>query len=527
MRAPARLPASWALPPSFWKPSMEATQRFDVVIIGSGLGGSAAARSLANRGLSILVLERGDFVKQERENWEVQEVVVKRRYDAGETWFDAEGKPFNPRAYYNVGGATKFFGGATLRFRESDFDARPLGEGSSVAWPFGYAELAPWYDKAEALLEVHGALGEDPSEPPRGEYPFPPLEHEGRIEELAAAFRAQGLHPIHLPVAIDQGGRGRCVKGSPCDGFPCKVRAKGDAENRLLRPLLLKKPALVTLMTRSRALRLETDASGRRVVAVEVEREGEKLRVEGGHFILAAGAVNSAVLLLASGTERHPEGLANSSGLVGRNFMCHNNTVVLALSPFRKNPTSFQKTLAIHDFYALGAIQLRGKVKPEMLRAKRSACLRLFAKPIAERSVDFWVMSEDRADPDNRVLLDRQGRITLVHRPTNREAHEALLRRLAAALRAAGLPLVLLDRRGIDALQHQCGTLRFGTDPRTSVLDPWCKAHDLDNLHVIDASFMPSSAAVNPSLTILAQALRASEHLAEELVGVALPGYPG
>jgi choline dehydrogenase-like flavoprotein len=520
---------------------MEGAHRFDVVIIGSGLGGSAAARTLADRGFSILILERGDFVRQERENWEVEEVVVKRRYDAGETWFDAEGRPFNPRAYYNVGGATKFFGGATLRLRETDFEARALGDGGTVAWPFGYAELAPWYERAEALLEVHGRLGEDPTEPPRGEYPRPPLEHEARIAELAESLRAQGLHPIHLPVAIDQGGRGRCVKGSPCDGFPCKVRAKGDAENRLLRPLLLKKPSPVTLWTLSRATRLVTVAGGRRVVAVEVERGGEQggelVRVEAEHFILAAGAVNSALLLLASGTEGRPEGLANSSGIVGRNFMCHNNTVVLALSPLRKNPTSFQKTLAIHDFYtavpgvrpALGAIQLRGKVQPEMLRAKPRALLRLFAREIAERSVDFWVMSEDRADPDNRVLLDREGRVRLLHRPTNRTAHESLLRELRTSLRAAGFPIVILDRRGIDALQHQCGTLRFGTDPRTSVLDPWCRAHDLDNLHVIDASFLPSSGAVNPSLTILAQALRASEHLAEELAGsaAAAPGAGG
>jgi choline dehydrogenase-like flavoprotein len=506
---------------------MDSPQRFDIVIIGSGLGGSAAARTLADRGLSILVLERGDFIKQENENWEPEAVVVQRRYNADETWYDAEGRPFNPRAFYNVGGATKFFGGATLRLRESDFEARPLREGSTVAWPFGYAELAPWYERAEALLGVHGAQGEDPSEPPRPSYPFAPLEHEARIAELACSFRAQGLHPIHLPVAIDQGGKGRCVKGSPCDGFPCKVRAKGDAENRLLRPLLLRKPSPLTLWTQSRALRLETDSSGRRVVALEVDRDGKRLRVEGGHFILAAGAVNSAALLLASRDSRHPEGLANSSGLVGRNFMCHNNTVVMALSPFRMNPTSFQKTLAIHDFYtavpglrpALGAIQLRGKVRPEMLRAKRRLLLRLFSRAIADRSLDFWVMTEDLADPDNRVLLDGKGRIQLRLRQKNREAHEALLRRLRSALRRAGLPIVLMDRRGIETLQHQCGTLRFGLDPLASVLDPWCKAHDLDNLHVIDASFMPSSGAVNPSLTILAQALRASEHLAKELLG--------
>jgi choline dehydrogenase-like flavoprotein len=491
------------------------------------LGGSAALATLAGTGLSILLLERGDYVRQERENWEVEEVVVRRRYDAGETWYDGEGRPFNPRAYYNVGGATKFFGGSALRLREGDFAARPLGGGWTRAWPFGYAELAPWYDRAEALLEVHGAAGEDPGEPPRPPYPFPPLVHEERIEELAAAFRAQGLHPLHLPVAIDQGPKGRCVKGSPCDGFPCKMRAKGDAENRLLRPLLLKKPPNVELMTRSRALRLETDASGRRVTAVLVEREGGTMRAEAGRFILAAGTVNSAAILLASAGSRHPEGLANSSGELGRNLMCHTNTVVLALSPFRRNPTSFQKTLAIHDFYggppdggpALGSIQLRGKVLPEMLRSKRDPALRLFSRAIAARSVDFWVMSEDLALPGNRVTLDGEGKIHLSLQPTNLAAHQALLRRLRSALRRAGLPIVIFDRRGIDTIQHQCGTLRFGEDPRSSVLDPWCKAHDLENLHVIDASFMPSSGAVNPSLTVLAQALRASERLREEITG--------
>ncbi|MEI6387656.1 MAG: GMC family oxidoreductase [Spirochaetota bacterium] len=504
---------------------MAGGQRFDVVIIGSGLGGSAALHVLADSGLSILVLERGGYVRQERENWEIGEVVLRRRYNAADTWIDGEGKPFNPRAYYNVGGATKFYGGSALRFREDDFKARQLAGGSTVAWPFGYGELAPWYDRAEALLEVHGLAGEDPSEPTRPAFPFPPLEHEDRIAELAEAFHAQGLHPVHLPIAVDQGPRGRCIKGSPCDGFPCKVRAKGDAENRLLRPLLLKKPANIELWTEARAQRLVTDASGRRVIAVLVERHGESLRVEGGHFILSAGAVNSAALLLASSGPGHEGGLANSSGLVGRNFMCHNNTVVLALSPLRTNPTKFQKTLAIHDFYgdasagkaALGAIQMRGKIRPEMLRGKQSPLLRLFASAIAERSIDFWVMSEDLADPENRVTLDGEGRIHLSLKPTNRPSHEALLKRLQKALHRAGLPIVIFDRRGIDAIQHQCGTLRFGNDPARSVLDQWCKAHDLDNLYAIDAGFMPSSAAVNPSLTLLAQALRAAERLKGEL----------
>lgn len=502
--------------------------KYDIVIIGSGLGGSAAAKVLAGTGLSILILERGDYIRQERENWEIGEVVVKRRYDSGDTWYDRNGSPFNPRAYYNVGGATKFYGGSALRFREGDFAARSLGGGRTIAWPFGYTELAPWYDRAETLLEVHGAVGEDPTEPVRSPFPFSPLEHEKRIAELAQSLAAQGLHPFHLPIAVDQGLKGRCVKGSPCDGFPCKVRAKGDAENRILRPLLLKKPKNVELRTTCRALRFETTKSGEKIVAVIVEGSNGLERITGKQFILSAGAVNSAAILLASASPVHPDGLANSSGHVGRNFMCHNNTVVLALSPFMKNPTSFQKTLALHDFYggidgggpALGAVQLRGKVRPEMLRRKKNPLLRAFSDVIAERSIDFWVMTEDLADPENRVKLEEDGTIRLELRPTNRDAHEALLRNLRSALHRAGLPVVIFDRRGIDTIQHQCGTLRFGEDPKNSVLDPWCKAHDLENLHAIDAGFMPSSAAVNPSLTVLAQALRAAEHLKANLMSL-------
>ncbi|HET6450696.1 MAG TPA: GMC family oxidoreductase [Spirochaetia bacterium] len=501
----------------------------DVVIIGSGLGGSAIARSLAGTGLSVLMLERGDFVRQEPQNWDVQEVSLRRRYDAGETWMDGQGRPFVPRAYYNVGGATKFFGGSALRLRPSDFTARELDGGATVGWPYDYEELEPWYAKAEALMEVHGQAGEDPTEGPRGSYPRPALEHEPVIAAVAEKLAAQGLHPFHLPVAVDQGPKGRCVKGSPCDGFPCKVRAKGDAENRILRPLLLRKEEWLQLRTGCRVQRLETDATGRRVVAALVQQGDETLRVEGGTFVAAAGAVNSAVLLLRSASDAWPDGLANSRGLVGRHFMAHNNTVVMALSPFRLNPTVFQKTLAVHDYYAaegpagqaLGAVQCRGKVKAEMLRGRGGPLYRRLAGPVAERSVDFWLMTEDLPLPENRVSLDASGRICLDRRPSNAEAHRELVRRFVSHLRRAGLPITLVDERGVDAIQHQCGTLRFGADPQRSVLDPWCRSHDVQNLWVVDASFLPSSAAVNPSLTILAQALRAGARLRATLAPTA------
>jgi choline dehydrogenase-like flavoprotein len=211
--------------------------------------------------------------------------------------------------------------------------------------------------------------------------------------------------------------------------------------------------------------------------------------------------------------------------------MAHNNTVVMALSPFRRNPTLFQKTLALHDYYlsegpagrALGAVQCRGKVKPEMLRGRTDPLLRRLAAPIAERSVDFWLMTEDLPLPENRVTVDGSGRICLDRRPSNTGAHRELVRRFIGHIRRAGLPITFVDERGVDAIQHQCGTLRFGSDPRRSVLDAWCRSHDIENLWVVDASFLPSSAAVNPSLTILAQALRAGARLRAVLSPTAEP----
>jgi choline dehydrogenase-like flavoprotein len=506
---------------------MSRIDRFDIVIIGSGFGGATAAHVLRDTGASILILERGGFLRQEKQNWDVTEVSVRRRYDAGELWFDERGRSFSPRIYYNVGGCSKVFGAAALRFREEDFLPRRHYGGDTPVWPFSYEQLKPYYDRAERLLQVHGLKGSDPTEPDRGDYPFPPIAHEPVIAELAERWEALGLHPFHLPLAIDQGPGGRCQKGSPCDGFPCMVRAKLDAENAILRPMLLKKPANLTLWTGAAARRLETDTSGNRVIRAEVEKEGERIGIEADRFILSAGAVNSAALLLRSKNRKHPSGLANSSGLVGRNFMSHNNSVLLALSPWRMNPTRFQKTLAVNDFYnggpeggkPLGHIQMRGKVKAQMLGRGKPAGLRLFSRSIAKRSLDLWVMTEDLGIPDNRVVLDGRQRIHLLRKGTNLEAHEALLDQARRIMRRAGFPISIVDRRGIRAVQHQCGTTRFGNDPRTAVLDPWCKAFDLENLYVMDAGFFPTSGAVNPSLTIVAQVLRAAEHLKGEITG--------
>ncbi len=478
---------------------------YDVLIIGSGMGGSALAYGLKDSGLSVLMLERGDFIKQEKENWDVHEVVNARRYGTDETWLDRNGKPFTPRMYYNVGGNSKFFGGSAFRLRESDFRS----------WPLTYADFSPWYDKAEKILGVRGAAGEDPTEPPRGEFPLPPAEHEPAIAELARKIRRQGLHPVHLPVAIDQGPGGKCRKGSPCDGFPCMVRAKGDGENRFLRPLYLRSDSRLTLLTGAFAETLVYSRSDNRIDGVRFRYKGERFIQKARWIVVSAGAVNSAALLLRSRDASHTRGASNSSDQVGRNYMSHINSVMLALSPFRKNPTVFQKTLTVNDYYqrGWGNIQLRGKILPEMLQTRSGGVLKAGSFFIAPRSIDLWLMSEDPPQRSNQVIITEDDRIQLAVEHHNRNAHQNLIKAASRMMRRAGYPLIFVDKRDIKAVQHQCGTVRFGSDSGKSPLDLYCRSYDHPNLFVVDAGFFPTSGAVNPALTVAAQGLRVGHYI--------------
>jgi choline dehydrogenase-like flavoprotein len=485
------------------------------------MGGSVLSRRLVESGATVCLLERGGFIRQEKSNWDVNDVVVKRKYQADETWYDREGIPFHPRTYYNVGGSSRFYGAAAFRLRREDFQELNYEGGVSPRWPFSYEELEPYYDQAESLLGVRGRRGEDPTDPGGKEYRHPPIDHEPFVDDLSGRLKKQGLNPFHTPLAIDFGPGGRCQKGSPCDGFPCMVRAKGDAENRVLRPLLLRHPENLTLITEAPVLRLITGVDGTEINSALYEKEGSRYEVEGETFVLAAGALNSALILLDSTNDYHPQGLANSSGLVGRNYMCHNNTVVMAFHPLRKNRTILQKTLSCNDFYlagreaegARGNIQLRGKIQPDMLRNSTKLYLRILGRFIAERSADFWIMSEDLPFENNRIFRDKQLRIHLERTPQNIDAHHKLVSKSIRILKKSGFPFVVIVPRGLESVQHQTGTLRMGTDPRTSVLNPFCRSHDIPNLYVVDGSFFPSSGAVNPALTIAAQALRVADHL--------------
>ncbi len=492
-------------------------ERYDIIIIGTGAGGGTIAYALADSSARILILERGDFVPQEEENWDPEAVWKHLRYQTTERWLDDRGAAFRPYTHYNVGGNTKFWGSVLFRLRREDFQALEHMEGISPKWPIDYETLEPYYEKAERLYFVHGQQGADPTDPPRGPFPYGPIPHEDGMAAIVEQLRKQGLHPAPLPLGLRDG----CILCSTCNSFACKVHAKSDADVCCVRSTMQR--ANVTLWTNALATRLLTDASGTKVAAVEVERNGETLRVEAPLVIVSCGAVNSAALLLRSANAAHPNGLANSSGLVGRRYMAHLATMMQGFHPFRKNDTVFQKTVAINDYYfsgprtkyPLGQIQSQGRTHGIMAQTV-VPWIPLWAYDAwVARGVDWLAMSEDLPSRENRVTIDPDGRIRLHYRPNNLKAHHMLVAEMRLMLKRLGFWAVVTHSHGNRNTTHQCGTVVFGDNPRESVLNPYCRTHDIENLFVVDASFFPSSAAVNPALTIVAQALRVADHIKE------------
>lgn len=492
---------------------------FDIVIVGSGAGGGTMAQALAPTGARILLIERGESVPQEAENWDPEAVWKFKRYQTTERWIDDRGEPFAPYTHYNIGGNTKFWGSVLYRLRRSDFTAVEHMDGTSPAWPIDYDTLAPYYDRAEQLYQVHGGPG-DPSEPEGHTFPYPAVPHASGMAKIVDDLKRMGLHPAPLPLGVIRPNEpGGCVLCNTCNSFPCRIHAKSDAEVCCVEPAA--KYPNVTIWTGAKVERLETDPSGRRVDAAIVSRGGATERVTAGRFIVSCGAVNSAALLLKSANDRHPNGLANSSGLVGARYMAHLATMMQGFHPTRVNHDVFQKTVAINDFYSrgpgtpfpLGQIQAQGRTHGVMAQIVVPWIPLWAYNAWVARGVDWLVMSEDLPKVDNRVRVDAQGRIHLIYRPNNARAHQMLVREMKGIIRKLGFWITVAHSHGNKNTTHQCGTLVFGEDPKTSVLDPFCKAHDLDNLYVVDASFFPSSAAVNPALTIIAQALRVADHL--------------
>jgi choline dehydrogenase-like flavoprotein len=508
---------------------------YDVIIIGTGAGGGTLAHRLAPSGKKILVLERGTFLPQEKANWDTVQVVQKERYHTSDVWYDKDGEPIHPGTGYWVGGNTKVYGGVLLRWRDRDFEQVVHKGGISPEWELKYRDFEPYYTQAEHLYEVHGQRGADPTEPPASmDYPFPAVSHEPRIQEIHDALQAKGLQPFSAPLAIklNEVNRrlGACIRCDTCDGFPCLVNGKADADVNCVRPSI-DNFKNVTLLTEAEVLRLHTNPSGREVTHVEARVAGRRSLFSADIVVVSCGAINSAVLLLKSTNDKHPNGLANSSDQVGRNFMKHQNGAIIGVTR-KPNPTQFQKTLAINDFYwgepgfdyPMGHVQLLGKVNKDMIAAeapKFSPGIAL--DEVARHSVDWWLTAEDLPDPHNRVSV-QDGQIYLDYVDNNIEAFDRLLQRWSSVLKSIDCAESIIPcsfyfrkRLPLQGVAHQCGTCRFGSDPTTSVLDLNCRTHDIDNLYVVDGAFFPSSAAVNPTLTIIANALRVGDHLLDRL----------
>ena len=512
-------------------------EHYDVIIVGTGAGGGTLAHTLASSGKQILLLERGTFLPREMANWDPKPVFVDGRYISEETWYDADGHAFQPQVHYFVGGATKLYGAALYRLRPQDFGELHHVDGVSPAWPVSYDDFEPYYTKAEWLYQVHGNHGEDPTEGHWSEqYPWPAVSHEPRIQELVDDLKSGGYHPFSAPcgILLDEADRAKstCIRCTWCDGYPCLVHAKSDAETIAVRPVL--DLPNVTLLVDAEVMTLETDASGRTVTGVVVSRAGRQETYEADIVVLSAGASNSAKILLRSANDRHPNGLANGSDQVGRNYMFHNSKAVVALSK-KLNPTVFQKTLGLNDFYLgtddyswpLGNIQMVGKSNAEAMRGEEPKLTKLAPEfslsDVAEHAVDFWLTTEDLPKADNRVTVDGDGKIHLAYTSTNDDEAKRLYDELKKILNHVGMAQHhVLDKNfymnmsiPLAGVAHQVGTCRFGSNPADSVLDQHCKTHEVDNLYVVDTSFFPSIGAVNPALTAMANAIRVGEHLLE------------
>lgn len=488
----------------------------DLIIVGSGVGGATLASALAPSGLKIIVLEKGERILPTPEARDDVAIFQRGHFAPTEKWMGSDGTPFVAGNYYAVGGNSKFYGAVMYRYREKDFMPRAHLQGSSPGWPMSYADLEPWYGKAETLFKVRGTTKEDPSEPVHSNgYTYPPVPDEPVMRKVRDRLKRAGAHPSSLPLAIDieqwlaEGKTG-------WDAFPNTGKGKIDAESGPLADALSHQN--VQLITRAEVLTLETDASGDRVVAAIVSMNGRVQRLTARAFAIAAGAIQSAALLLRSANDAHPTGLANGSDQLGRNFMNHNSSAMLTIDPRLKNTSIYQKTLSFNDFYdadpetgyPLGNVQGLGRITAPILKANMPILPMPLARILSAYAFGWFLQSEDLPNPESRVMV-KDGKIVMHWQRSNMAAHETLIARTKAVMKRAGFPIVLVHTFGRKTTSHQCGTARLGTNPTQSVVNTDLSAHQIKNLWITDASVLPTSAAVNPALTVAALVLRSAQ----------------
>jgi choline dehydrogenase-like flavoprotein len=504
----------------------------DAIVIGSGFGGALAAHALIDGGRRVLLLERGDWVTRGPENWHADASMELTGHYSEETPYHvlAGGYGRTMGQTFCVGGPSVFYGGVSFRFREADF--LPLPEvvgGSGASWPIDYDDLEPYYARAEALLGVAGDDGEDPTRPRRaGAFPQPPAPLAPVSQRIADAARALGLHPFPLPLAInyESGARAACQACRTCDTFACAVAAKNDLATAILPQLLARGLELRTSTVVTRLV-----AQRGRIVRVECfdKTRGEPIVLAAETYVLATGALASPHLLLASDLPR----LNPGGHTVGRYLMRHCNAMVFGLYPRVPDPDLvFHKQLAIHDYYfgdptrrrspaKLGGIQQVMTPPAELVKAHLPWGLRTLLAPLCAHMTGLLVMAEDQPAYANTVRVDTRWRdafglprLLVTHRYSrrDRQACRMLVRRAKRILRKTGAWLCHTHR--IKTFSHAVGTVRMGKEPATSALDEHCRFRGVANLFVVDGSFMPTSAGLNPSLTIAANALRVGDYLA-------------
>lgn len=491
---------------------------YDVIIIGSGAGGGTLAYKLCSYGIKVLLVERGKFIPVEKENWSNEAYLGKKYETLPRESMRIDSVPEASRSF--VGGQTKLFGAALYRFRERDFDEVVHEAGVSPAWPIRYDELEPYYCEAELLYKVHGAAGVDFTEPHHSQaYAREPLPHDKNTLPLLSKLAKQRLTISHIPRAVNYHQSGGCTLCNTCDGFACRQEAKMDAEFTCLKPAL--NSGYLDLVAETECLRINCNESGSEVSEVELMQHGLSRSISANIYVSSCGGFNSPILFIKSASEKHPNGLANSSGQVGRNLNGHNSAILISPT-FKYLDNDHHKTFAINDYYfgsktypyPLGILQAAGRM-PAWNDMPQPA--KTFVKFIMQRSILSLVMGETIPNSKNRIYF-AEGKFKVNYSQSNLKSFDVLQKTFIGHYRKAGYKATFSTGQLAGASPWApVGTMRFGENPKESVLDTYCKTYDIDNLYVVDSSFMPSSGSVNASLSIMAQALRVGEHIAGRL----------
>jgi choline dehydrogenase-like flavoprotein len=531
---------------------MTETTHYDAIVIGSGFGGSMTALQLVNAGMKVLMLERGDWVKRGPENWGLRASIdLTPHYDKSTPLHVAEGGNKPVMGIYScVGGPSVFYGGVSFRFREQDFSPPESIVGDSQAkWAVTYEDLEPYYSQAERLLDISGEAGTDPTEPPRSQpFPQPPAPLAGISQKVKTAALGLGLHPFQLPLAINyrmqqaenmtgsnaaastfrSAFRKPCEHCTTCDTFACAVSAKNDLATMLLPGLIDRGLTLSPNTVVVRIVRQNGNVAGVECVS---KKTGERKLYKTKYAVLAAGALGSPHLLLASGLQEYNPGGHN----IGHYLMRHANAIVFGIFPGTADKEQrFHKQLAVLDFYfgypkakdldgKIGSLQQVPTPPAGLVQNELPGALGKSLSKGVRLLTGLLAIAEDLPNFDNycKVNFEHKDafglpRLVIRHRYAKRDlaALKVLTGEAKKIMQATGAWATYTHH--IRTFSHAVGTVRFGTDPQTSVLDEFCHFRGVKNLFVVDGSFMPTSAALNPSLTIAANALRVGDYISSD-----------